>query len=64
MTTRPGATSADEELDTTPLCWACGWPMEWIGEEEEVELEGGEIVVYEPIYRCCNPDCDDEDITE
>ena len=48
----------------TPLCWACGWPMEWTGEYREIELDGGFAgVVDDPIYRCDNPDCyEDEEM--
>ena len=49
------------QRNMTPICWACGQPMEWTGDYEEIELEGGEIVVVEPVYKCTNSDCDDDD---
>ncbi len=48
---------SEESLDDRPICPGCGWPMEWSGDEQEIELEGGQVVVYEPIYRCINPNC-------
>ncbi len=51
----------DEESEPTPVCNLCGWLMEWHGEMREVELEGGMITIEEPVYRCYNPQCTDEE---
>lgn len=43
----------------THLCFACGWPMEETGEYHEFEIDL--MPVEEPIYRCVNPDCNEDD---
>ena len=48
-------------MDETPVCTACGWLMEWHGEMQEIELEGGMVTIEEPVYRCHNPQCEDEE---
>jgi hypothetical protein len=64
-----GSANLDEQrvpavVNRTPLCWACGYPMEWDSAFEEFELDGGEIVVQNPIFRCCNPQCDPDDMED
>lgn len=53
----------EQDIDMTPICWACGEPMEWTSEYRELVFDAGCFVVQQPIYECCNPDCyeDDED---
>lgn len=49
-------------MDDRRICWACGELMEWTGEYREIELEGGFMgTVYDPIYECTNPECNDWD---
>ena len=50
-----------DDIDTTPLCWVCGQPMVWTGECNELDMEGGMLVFEDPIYRCVNPDCDEDE---
>lgn len=58
------ADEADEEIDTTPICWLCGQQMEWTGEIREVDFDGDFIRMDEYVYQCCNPDCYEEDEEE
>lgn len=49
-------------IDTTPLCWCCGYPMDETGDYREIPLDGGFAGVVEvPIYACYNPECWDEE---
>lgn len=50
----------EKEIDQripVPLCWACGEQMEWSGDFRELEFDGGQYIIEEPIYFCVNPEC-------
>lgn len=51
--------AAKHEIDGTPLCWCCGEPMAII--DEKPVMSGDDVTGYNPIYRCVNPDCEDDE---